>query len=149
MKEYDLYNTVLKWSQAECSRKGIEVKAKNIRTTVGNAIYQIRFASTTLQEFGLIESQSSMLTLEVWNMSDRKVRNENLLRCCRFFEYTDSRARMGRYALCVSFNKTVKFHGVRLLGGNDEEYDVKLNVFSHVIEKKCVVTYFVCSFLNL
>ena len=49
VKEYDLYNAVLKWSEAECSRKGIEANAKNKRTAIGNTIYQIRFASMTLQ----------------------------------------------------------------------------------------------------
>ena len=29
VREYDLYNAVLKWSEAECSRKGIEANAKN------------------------------------------------------------------------------------------------------------------------
>ena len=155
VKEYDLYNAVLKWSEAECSRKGIEANAKNKRTAIGNAIYQIRFASMTLQEFGQITSQSSMLTpeemvlfyekfsgvegvSEVWSMSERRVRSENLLRSCRFVEYTDSWGSKSKYAVCVSFNKTVKFHGVRLLGENEEEYDVELKVFSHVIEKKFI-----------
>ena len=153
VKEYDLYNAVLKWSEAECSRKGIEANAKNKRTAIGNAIYQIRFASMTLQEFGQITSQSSMLTpedmvlfyekfsgvervSEVWNMSERRVRSETLLRCCRFVEYTNTWGRVEKHALYVSFNKTVKIHGVHLLGENDKTYNVKLKIFSHVIEQK-------------
>ena len=156
VREYYLYNAVLKWSEAECSRKGIEANAKNKRTAIGNAIYQIRFASMTLQEFGQITSQSSMLTPEemvffyekfsgvervskVWNMSERRMRIENLLRCCRFVKYTESLGGKCKYALCVSFNKTVKFHGVRLLGENDVKYHVKLKVFSLVIEKNFIL----------
>ena len=156
VKEYDLYNAVLKWSEEECSRKGMEANATNKRTAIANAIYQIRFASMTLQEFGQITSQSSMLTpeeiiffyekfsgvervSEVWNMSDRRVRNENLLRCCRFSEYTNSWSGYeDKYTLCVSFNRAVKIHGVRLLGWDDKEYDVKLKILSHVIEKKFI-----------
>ena len=142
---------MLKWSEAECSRKGIELNAKNKRTAIGIAFHQSRFASMTLQEFGRITPQSSMLTpeemvlfyekfsgvervSEVWSMSERRVRIENLLKCCR----TDSWGSKGRYAVCVSFNKTVKFHGVRLLGENEEEYDVELKVFDQVIEKKFI-----------
>ena len=40
------------------------------------------------------------------------------------------------HTLCVSFNSPVQFHGVRLLGNEGEEYDVKLDVFSQLVEKK-------------
>ena len=39
VKEVDLFKAVVKWSEAECSRKGVEASAKNKRTVVGNAIY--------------------------------------------------------------------------------------------------------------
>ena len=96
VKELDLFKAVLKWSEVECLRKGIEANAKNRRTAIGSAIYQIRFSSMTLQEFGQITSlQSGVLTpeelvffyekfsgversSEVWNMSG--VREKGLLR---------------------------------------------------------------------
>ena len=148
---------MLKWSEAECSRKGIEANAKNKRTAIGNAIYQIRFASMTLQEFGQITSQSSLLTpeemvlfhekfsgvervSEVWSMSERRVRSENLLRFCRFAECTDSWGSKRKYAVCVSFNKTVKFHGIRLLGQNKGEYDVELNKVSSQVIKNIFIS---------
>ena len=40
------------------------------------------------------------------------------------------------HTLCVSFSKPVNFHGVYLLGNEGEEYDVKLDVFSQLVEKK-------------
>ena len=87
--EVDLFKAVVKWSEAECSRKGIEANAKNKRTVIGNAIYEIRFTSMSLREFGQTVSQSGILTpdemvlfydrysgvikaSEVWNMSQRK-----------------------------------------------------------------------------
>ncbi len=160
VKELDLFKAVLKWSEVECLRKGIEANAKNKRTAIGNAIYQIRFSSMTLQEFGQITSlQSGVLTpeelvffyekfsgversSEVWNMSG--VREKGLLRCCRFDRYSTGNTsnlnrlsiKITKHAVCVSFSKPVKIHGVRLLGDEEDEYDVKLEVFSQSVENK-------------
>ena len=99
VEEVDLFKAVLKWSEAECSRKGIEANAKNKRAAMGNAIYQIRFASMTLQDFGQNASQSGIFTpdemllfydnfsgvertSEVWNMSaETRAKEDILLRC--------------------------------------------------------------------
>ncbi len=43
VEEVDLFKAVLKWSEAECSRKEIEANPKNKRSAMGNTIYQIRF----------------------------------------------------------------------------------------------------------
>ena len=69
VEEVDLFKAVIKWSEAECSRKGIEANAKNKRAAMGNAIYQIRFASMTLQDFAQNVSQSGILTPEVIKFS--------------------------------------------------------------------------------
>ena len=160
VKELDLFKAVLKWSEVECSRKGIEANAENKRAAIGSAIYQIRFSSMTLQEFGQITSlQSGVLTpeelvffyekfsgversSEVWNMSG--VREKGLLRCCRFDRYSTGNTsnlnrlsiKITKHAVCVSFSKPVKLHGVRLLGDEEDEYDVKLEVFSQSVENK-------------
>ncbi|CAB3993538.1 BTB POZ domain-containing 6 [Paramuricea clavata] len=156
VKEVDLFKAVLKWSEAECSRKAIEANAKNKRTTMGNAIYQIRFASMTLQDFGQNVSQSGILTLEemvlfyekfsgvertseVWNMSETRAKEDILLRCCRFDSYgvmLCNTVSTWENALGISFSKPVKFHGVRLLGIEGDEHNVKLEVWSWIIEKK-------------
>ncbi len=157
VKEVDLFKAVLKWSEAECSRKEIDANPKNKRAVIGNAIYQICFASMTRQEFAQNASQSGILTpeemvlfydniggveraSEEWNMSERKAKGEVLLRCCRFASY---RPRLvlnvvtpSQNTLCVSFSKAVKIHGVHLLGNTGEEYDVKLQVFSQSVERK-------------
>ena len=157
VKEVDLFKAVLKWSEAECSRKGIEANAKNKRAAMGNAIYQIRFASMNLQDFGQNVSQSGILTLEemvlfydkfsgvertseVWNMSERRAKEEILLRCCRFHSYgirmESARVSTWEDALGISFSKPVKIHGVRLLGTDGDEYNVKLEVWSWIIKNK-------------
>ena len=161
VKEVDLFKAVLIWSEAECSRKGIKANAKNKRAVIGNAIYQIRFASMTPQQFAQNASQSGILTpeemvlfydniggveraSEEWNLSKRKVREEVLLRCCRFVNY-GHRSLHGVYrifattwedTLCISFSEAVKIHGVHLLGDRGKEYNVKLQVFSQSVEKK-------------
>ncbi len=38
--------------------------------------------------------------------------------------------------MCVIYSKPVKIHGVRLLGDEEDEYDVKLEVFSQSVENK-------------
>ncbi len=159
VKELDLFKAVLKWSEAECSRKGIEANPKNKRAVIGNAIYQIRFGSMTPQEFAENASQSGILTSEEmvlfydniggveraseeWNMTERGAKEELLLRCCTFASYGQLRvrsiARTWEDTLCISFSEAVKIHGVRLLGNKGEEYDVKLEVFSQSVEKKCL-----------
>ncbi len=160
VKELDLFKSVLKWSEAECSRKGIEANPKNKRAVIGNAIYQIRFASMTPREFAQNASQSGILTpeevilfydvisgvkraSEEWNLSERRVREEVFRRCCRFNTYRyslmlEASVRTWAETLCISFSKAVKMHGVRLLGDHGKEYDVKLQVFSQSVEKKCL-----------
>jgi hypothetical protein len=159
VEEVDLFKAVLKWSEAECSRKGIEANAKNKRAAMGNAIYQICFASMTLQDLAQNVSQSGILTpeemllfyeklggvertSEVWNMSVTRAKEDILVRCCIFDSYgirlvlLSEKVITWEDALGISFSKPVKFHGVRLLGEKQKEYNVKLEVSSWIIEKK-------------
>jgi hypothetical protein len=163
VEEFDLFKAVLKWSEAECSRKGSEANPENKRAAMGNAIYQIRFASMTYQDLAPNVSQSGILTpeemilffekkggaertSEVWNMSGTRVKEDILVRCDIFDishceDYgVDWRVSISESTwedtLGISFNKPVKFYGVRLLGNEHEEYNVKLEVSSRIIEKK-------------
>ena len=159
INEVDLFNAVLKWSEAECLRRGIATNVNNKRAVMGNAIYQFRFASMTLQEFGQNVSQLGILTLkenvlffekfsgiertsEVWNLSERRAGGSNLLRCCRFishdnYKISSKHVMFSEHTLCVSFSKPVNFHGVRLLGDEGAEYVVNLEVISQSVRKKC------------
>ena len=156
VKEVDLFKAVVKWSEAECFRQEKETSGTNKRAAVANAIYQLRFASMTLEEFGQNVSVSGLLTAEemmlfyekfsglertseIWNMTKREAKEENLLRCCRYDNYQfvfwpPNHAMSDE--LCISFGKPVKFHGVRLLGNEEQEYDVKLEILSQSIEMK-------------
>ena len=132
VKEVDLFKAVVKWSEAECLRKGKESNAKNKRAAMGNTIHQICFASMTLEEFGQNVSRSGLLTpeemvlfydkfsgvertAEVWNMSERAAKKEILLRCRRFnkCEINLTRHIMGGFPnnwknqLCISFSSEV------------------------------------------
>ena len=158
VKEVDLFKAVVKWSEAECLRKGKESNTNNKRAAMGNTIYQIRFASMTLEEFGQNVSRSGLLTLaevvlfydmfsgekrtsDVWNMSERGAKEEILLRCCvfggyrgRIFLHEDPE--LWKNELCFLFSKAVKLHGVHLFGMEGKEYDVKLEVLSQSIKNK-------------
>ena len=157
VEEVDLFKAVVKWSEAECLRQEKETNGTNKRAAIGNAIYQIRFASMTLEEFGQNVSVSGLLTAEkmnlfyekfsglertseIWNMTKREAKEENLLRCCRYDNYQVVIWSLMAYAmideLCMSFSKPVKFHGVRLLGNEGKEYHVKVEILSQSIDMK-------------
>ena len=163
IKEVHLFQAVLKWSEAECSRKGIEVNAENKRAAVGNAIHHILFASMTHKEFAQNVSQSGILTKEelvlfydtsggvyrtsdVWNMLSKRGKLE-LLRVCRFGDHSyacpttgDNEVSTTKHALGISFSKPVKFHGVRLLGGVGQKkkitFEVEGTFVSHAEDHK-------------
>ena len=157
VKEVDLFKAVVKWSEAECLRQEKETNGTNKRAAIGNAIYQIRFASMTLDEFAQNVSPSALLTAEeiilfyeklggverksgMWNMTKREAKEDIILRCrrydCYILLYSSSNSAASD-ELCISFSKAVKFHGVRLLGEKGKEYDVKLEILSQSIETKC------------
>lgn len=152
IEEIALFKAVVNWSQEECSRKNIEVNAKNMREVLGDIIYEIRFASMNSKElfesvdFGLLTSEEKNLLYEkllgrkrgseIWNMSPREKPH---LRCCRFHTLVvDPNLFEGvtNHAIGVSFNKRAKIHGVCLFGSGNNAYDVTLEVFSQDSAKK-------------
>ena len=158
VKEVDLFKGVLNWSEAECSRKEIEINEKNKRAVLGNAIDQIRFVAMTLQEFSQNVSESGILTpeetiliykkfgelenaSEVWNWSEIRGKEKILRRCSRL-KNRGTPARIlfedstWEDALAISFSIPVKIHGVSFIGLEGQKYDVKLEILSQIIEKK-------------
>ena len=82
----------------------MEANVKNKRAAMTNTMYQVRFASMTLEEFAQNVSSSGILTpkeiilfyekldgvertSEIWNIAERGAKEEVLLRCCRFSNY--------------------------------------------------------------
>ena len=86
---------MIKWSEADCLRKGKEANVKNKRAAMANTMYQVRFASMTLEEFAQNVSSSGILTpkeiilfyevdgvertSEIWNMAERGAKEELVL----------------------------------------------------------------------
>lgn len=51
-QEIEIFDVCILWARAACDKKAIDgAKPKNLRDMLGNAIYQIRFGSMTLDEF--------------------------------------------------------------------------------------------------
>ncbi|XP_059622275.1 BTB/POZ domain-containing protein 2-like [Phlebotomus argentipes] len=49
--EKSLFDAVMMWSRRECTRCNLSVTPQNMRTVLGDIIYQIRFPTMTTQEF--------------------------------------------------------------------------------------------------
>lgn len=61
-KEIDLFDAVVGWSEAECKRKGLAVNPTNMRTVLGDSLYNIRFGHMSLKEFKSGPKASGLLT---------------------------------------------------------------------------------------
>ena len=137
VKEVELFKAVLKWSDHECKRKGLEATGENKRAILDEAVYQIRFLSMTQEEFAQNVSSSGVLTSEEvvsiydefndkevpsfkWKLSKRKL---YLHRCSRFNNCVVGKSsswphfiKLREYhGLDFSVSEPVRFHGVRLL----------------------------------
>ena len=150
VQEVELFQAVLKWIDSQCSSKNIEPTAENRRSVIGEAIYYFRFFSMSHEQFVQNVSKSGLLTSDEmipiyerflgfdwpvlkWKLSKRK--SQNLVRFSRFpkavedylfydWGYTRTEDR-----LCLSVDKEVSLHGVRLFGANNgSEYQVTFKV---------------------
>lgn len=53
--EVAMFNACIAWARADCTRKGLdESMPENLRASLGDAIYQIRFASMNAEEFAML-----------------------------------------------------------------------------------------------
>lgn len=51
-KETEIFNACIKWARAACKHKNLDdTDVKNLRTVLGDVVYQIRFASMSMEEF--------------------------------------------------------------------------------------------------
>ena len=151
IEEVQLFQAVLKWSESECSEKGMEVTGKNKRAVLGDAIYQIRFLSMSEKEFVEFVSLTDLLTGEEilpiidkfngfdnpslkWMLQKKQMKTSQKIRCRRFyFVFLDTNRRWlfsgAPDALSFTVNKPATFYGVCLFGDSDcSEYDVTLEV---------------------
>lgn len=64
-KEFDVYKAVIRWAEAECKKRQIEVSGKNKREILGDIIHNIRFPCMTQIEFsGIVSKDEGILTPE-------------------------------------------------------------------------------------
>ena len=147
IEEVQLFQAVLKWSESECSKKGMEVIGKNKRAVLRDAIYQIRFLSMSEKEFVQFVSLTDLLPGEEilpiihkfngfddpnlkWKLQKRHMETSQKIRCRRFDNCTSVWGYSGE-SDCLSFsvNKPATFYGVCLFGdSNCSKYDVTLEV---------------------
>lgn len=53
-KEVELFDACIEWARAACEHKNIDAtKVENLRLELGDAIYQVRFGSLTIDEFNV------------------------------------------------------------------------------------------------
>ena len=147
IEEVQLFQAVLKWSESECSKKGMEVTGKNKRAVLGDAIYQIRFLSMSEKEFVEFVSLTDLLTGEEilpifhkfngfddrnlkWKLQKRQMKTSQKIRCRRFGKFSSGWLYVGEPdALSFTVNKPATFYGVCLFGDSDcSKYDVTLEV---------------------
>ncbi|XP_076318318.1 BTB/POZ domain-containing protein 6-B-like isoform X2 [Tachypleus tridentatus] len=64
VKETILFQAILKWANAECSRKEIEPTPENMRKVLGRALYLVCIPGMALEEFANGPAQSKILTLQ-------------------------------------------------------------------------------------
>ena len=149
--EVDLFKAVLRWTDNECARQGINIEDDKMarRRVLGDSLYEIRFLEMSEQEFATISSATGILTdAEVvtifhkfngLDMTGFKWKREGKRRYAGIvgfgrFEPVNVKAVWGYNGtkadgLTITVNKAVFFYGVRLIGNTDgSKYEVNLTI---------------------
>ena len=153
--EVDLFKAVLRWTDNECARQGIDIEDEKLarRGLLGDSVYEIRFLDMPEQDFATYASTSGMLTdseivaifqtfngLDVDGLQWRIKGERQLPQVVGFRRFDPGNVvftghMMWCYhgnqpdALTLTVNKTVLFHGVRLFGqANGAKYDVEFTI---------------------
>ena len=154
--EVELFKAVLKWTDSECARQGINTEEDKTarRRVLGNSVYEIGFLEISQEDMAKHVSPSGMLTdaevvsifqklngLELAEMKWKTNRKKpapatavvNLKSFTRFDPGNVNRNTWNHNgdsdALTLTVNKAVLFHGVRLFGDTDgSQYKVKFTV---------------------
>lgn len=62
VREDLLFTAVLKWTEAECIRRNLEINCENKRLVLADALYLLRFPLMNIDEFASNAAQSGLLT---------------------------------------------------------------------------------------
>nr|XP_019964970.1 PREDICTED: BTB/POZ domain-containing protein 6-B-like isoform X1 [Paralichthys olivaceus] len=149
VREVVVFQAVLNWSVAECQRQSLAVNPRNQRVVLGKALYLVRFASMTLQEFADVAAQSDILTLKetrdifLWFTASNKPRLEFPLvkragltpQRCHRFQSSAYRSNQWRYrgrcdSIQFAVDKRIFIAGLGLYGSSSgkAEYSVKIEL---------------------
>ena len=156
--EVDLFKAVLRWTDNECARRGINIEDAKMarRRVLGGSVYEIRFLEMSQKNFATTTSGTGVLTdaevaslfrkfsgLDVPGFKWKSQGKGGLPRMVGFsrFETDDIQGSWGYDgtkwdALVVTVNKAVVFHGVRLFGQADaKKYEVKFSIKDETLTK--------------
>ena len=148
--EVELFEAVLKWTDSECARQGINIDEDKTarRRVLGDSVYEIRFLAMSQEEFAIHVSPTEVLTdremirifqklygLDVADLKWKEGRKRYgpVVSFSRFDPENVAAKGWGYNgksdALTLTVNKAVLFHGVRLFGNSrGSQYEVKFTV---------------------
>ena len=149
--EVELFKAVLKWTDSECARQGINIEEDKTarRRVLGDSVYEILFLEMSQEEFAIHVSPTEVLTdremirifqklygLDVADLKWKEGRKRYgpVVSFSRFDPENVKNANTWYYegrsdALTLTVNKAVFFHGVRLFGDTrGSQYEVKFTV---------------------
>ena len=147
--EVELFKAVLKWTDSECGRQGINIEEDKTarRRVLGDGVYEICFLAMSHEDFVIHVSRTGMLTeteivgifqklcgLDVADLKWKEGRKRSgpVVSFSRFDPGNVTRSwgyRGGSDALTLTVSKAVLFHGVRLFGvTGGSQYEVKFTV---------------------
>ena len=145
--EVELFKAVLKWTDSECARQGINIGEDKTarRRILGDSVHEICFLEMSQENILKDVSPTGILTdteivcilqkvsgLDVPGLEwkERRERQPSPLLSFNRFEnagyFLRFRKSVGFDALTFTVNKAVLFHGVRLFG--DGQYEVKFKI---------------------
>ena len=141
-KEIAVFHAVLRWSEAECHRRGIEITSANQRMVIGRCLNLIRFPIMSMEQFAQEVVPTNILTTEeVVSLYQYKI----LYPKPQIDFPTNSRASpeivVGRFqessgCITTGYNEVIRFSvdrrifltGLGLYGYNGSSFDVLIDV---------------------
>ena len=152
--EVELFQAVLKWTDSECARQGINIEEdKTVRRRIlGNSVYEIGFLSMSQEDIVKYVSPTKLLTykeivcllqklygLDVADLKWKKHKSSVPVASISRFDPGNVGGNIWSYdggsdALTLTVNKAVLFHGVRLFGDSGgSQYKVKFTVKNETV----------------
>ena len=154
--EVGLFKAVLKWTDNECARQGINIEEDKTarRRILGDSVYEIRFPAMSQEDIVkyvsptgiLTETEMSCLFQKLYGLDEagskwKKLRKRftTVVSFSRFDSGNVYNANIWNYsgnsdALTLTVNKAVLFHGVRLFGDTGgSQYEVEFKIKDKIV----------------